>query len=181
VTLTLTQITFLIGGLLAALNTFALLAPERARAALLAFPRDVWSARVISAVDLIWVTWMVSHASLGRFEFLKPYIWILGIAAFVAINVLMDELLAPRALGGLLTLIANPVMAEARWADSPWRLVIIILMYSWVIAGIILLLSPFRFRKWFAYFLANDIRYHAACIGGILLGILLLAIGAWAI
>ena len=65
----------------------------------------------------------------------------------MAIIFLMDELLAARAFGGLLLLAGNPVLLAARWAPTPWRLVMPTLVYIWVLAGMILVLSPWRLRK----------------------------------
>jgi uncharacterized protein YjeT (DUF2065 family) len=47
----------------------------------------------------------------------------------------------------LLLLLANPVINTARWHESAWRLVMIGLAYLWAIAGILLVLSPYYFRR----------------------------------
>jgi len=145
--LTLAQIAFILAALLALSSIPALLAPARFRAAVMAFPRSLWPGWILSAVCLAWVAWVILHASLGRFDFLKPYVYAAAPIAFFLVIKFMDELLAPRALGGLLMLLANPVLNVARWHDSAWRLLLVVIAYVWVVVGIVLMLSPYRFRQ----------------------------------
>ena len=120
--------------------------PDTARRLARRFPRSRSAAVVLTALDLLWVTGIIRSASLGRFEYLKTYLVPAAVISFLAIVLLMDELLAPRALGGLLLLCGNPVLKAARWHASPWRLVVVGLVYLWVVAGMWLVLSPWRFR-----------------------------------
>lgn len=136
-----------IGLFVVALNIPCLLWPRAVRAAAAAFPRSRVPAWILTAVDLAWVTWIVLHAELGRFDWVKPYLYVAAPLSFFLVVFFMDELLAPRALGGLLLLLANPVIIAARWHESAWRLVMIGLAYVWAVAGIVLVLSPFYFRR----------------------------------
>ncbi len=135
------------GGVIVAVNLVCVVAPAQMREALRQFPRSRLPAWVLLAFDVTWVTWVMLHAPLGRFEPVKPWLYAAAPAAFLLMAVFMDELLAPRALGGLLLLVANPVLAAARWHESNWRLVMTVVAYIWVVAGISLVLSPFRFRQ----------------------------------
>jgi len=130
----------LVGGLI------PIVSAERTTELLRRFPRSRTAAAVLTAVDLAWVAMIILRAPLGRFEFLKPYVIPAAIAAFAILFFFMDELLAPRALGGLLLLAGDPVLDAARWHPSQWRLVVVALVYLWVIAGMWLVLSPWRFR-----------------------------------
>mgnify|MGYP003608693188 CR=1 FL=1 len=125
----------------------AVFAPNHFRRALLAVPRSRWPGWALTLVDLAWVSWVIYHASLGRFEFMKPWLYVAAPVSFLLIVFFMDELLAPRAFGGLLLLVANPVLNAARWHDSNWRWVMAFIAYVWVIGGIMLVLSPYRFRQ----------------------------------
>jgi hypothetical protein len=101
----------------------------------------------LTAIDISWVAWIILHASLGRFELLKPLVYIAAPVSFFALVYFVDELLAPRALGGLLLLLANPILNSARWIETDWRFVMIVMAYMWVITGILFVLSPFRLRQ----------------------------------
>ncbi|MGD9781690.1 MAG: hypothetical protein AB7V14_05995 [Kiritimatiellia bacterium] len=143
-----------LGLALAALGALGMLAgaaalrfPGALRAGLSAFPRSKWPGWMLAAVCTFWVAWVVSHAALGRFSFVKPYVPVLAVLTFAAVVYFLDELLSPRALGGLLLLAANPILNGVRWADSAWRFVPAAIAYAWVVAGCALMLHPWLFRK----------------------------------
>ncbi len=164
-------------GILALLAGFALLAaPAACRAYVPGIGRHLPTAWVLTAVDLLWVAWIVNNASLGRFDALKPGLYLLTPLAFFLTIRYVDELLGARALGGLLLLMANPVLNAARWLDTDWRFVMTVLAYLWAIAGIWLTLSPFMWRRWTAPLLATDARARALGASKIAFGILLLVL-----
>jgi uncharacterized protein YjeT (DUF2065 family) len=100
-----------------------------------------------------------------------------GVLVFVAMVWLMDELLAPRALGGLLLLAANPLLNAVRWADSAWRYVPVVTAYAWVIVGCALMLYPWLFRRWSAQFVEKPGWLRLAGGGKLLAGVVLAAAG----
>lgn len=132
---------FLLGGLP------MLLAPAAAQRALAAFPRSRTAAWILTALDLAWVVLIMRGASLGRFDILKPYLPFAGVATFAAIVWGLDELLAVRALGGLLLLLGDPILDTVRWTGGAWPIAAAILAYILVIVGAIWVLWPWTFRK----------------------------------
>jgi hypothetical protein len=166
-----------LGGLGLAAGTAVLRFPAALRAGLSAFPRSKGPGWILTAVCIFWVAWVVQHAALGRFEGLKPLIPVVAVALFAAMVWLLDELLAPRALGGLLLLVANPVLNGVRWADSAWRFVPALIAYAWVIAGCALMLHPWVFRKLVQRFMASDGLVRMAGWAKLLAGVVLLAAG----
>lgn len=125
----------------------ALLAPAGAARLLARFPRDRWAGRALSVVALIWSGWLIYAMPL---EFLMPYRrWVpWAILAAVPLTwAAMPDLLACRALGGLLCLLPAPVLQVARFHPSPWRLVVVVLMYGAAIKGMVLLMSPHYLRR----------------------------------
>jgi uncharacterized protein YjeT (DUF2065 family) len=173
----LAQIACAIGILILLINIPAVMAPEKFIQAAKAFPRNKMAAWVLTALDLFWVSWIILHANLGRFEFIKPAIYLAAPLSFLLIAVFMDELLAPRALGGLLLLMANPVLSAARWHPSVWRLVLTVLAYVWVVVGIMLVLSPYRFRQMVEWVNSTPTRARALGFVRCLLGVILLGLG----
>lgn len=137
------------GGALCASAGVALLAAgETVRRVLAAFPRNKPAGWILTAASLIWVVWIVYHARLGGFEYLKPWLFLAGPVSFVLIVWLLEELLAARALGGILLLAMNPVLVMARLHPSPWRLVMPAVAYVIIVAGMAWVLGPYRFRRW---------------------------------
>ncbi|MBU0676597.1 MAG: hypothetical protein KJ626_00640 [Verrucomicrobia bacterium] len=165
----------IVGMVMLVLHLPLMLAPEKVRNALAGFPRNSAAARILVGVDLFWVAWVVLHASLGRFEFLKPGVYVAAPVAYLLLVFFLDELLAARAVGGLFLLLANPVLNIARWHESDWRLVMPVLAYSWVIVGIVLVLSPFRFRH-MADFLTGGSRARVTGFAGVAVGLFVLAL-----
>jgi hypothetical protein len=135
-------------GVVLALAYLPLLAfPDRAQEGLKQFPRARWAAWILTALDLAWVGWLLVNTPLGMFEPYRRAFYAMVPVTFVLVVMFMDELLAPRALGGLLLLAPTPLLDAARWHTSPWRFVVIILAFVLVIKGLTLVLSPFMFRK----------------------------------
>ena len=169
----------LLGALGLAAGVALLRWPAALRAGLAAFPRSKWPGRVLAAIGSIWVCWVIQHAALGRFEAVKPLIPVLGLAGYGAIVVFLDELLAPRALGGLLLLLANPMLNGVRWSDSAWRFAVVAIAYAWVMAGCALMLHPWAFRRLAERFAGSPGWLRAAGWGKVLAGAVLLAAGIW--
>lgn len=141
------------------------------------FPRSVAPAWILTAL----CCWLGAKEALsmnmGFLDSYKQYIYILAPVVFVASVVYMKELLAPRALGGFLLLIAVPILHAARWHASEWRLIVVALVYLWIIYGLLLLLSPWWFRKTYQPFLVNEGLFKAAAYSKIAFGLALLLLG----
>ncbi len=125
-----------------------LFSPVRAQECLKAFPRHRLTGAVLACAALVWATILLMKMNMGALEKYEPLLLVLAPLVFVLVVFFVDELLAPRALGGLLLLIPAPVLAAARWHESPWRYFAIVSAYLMVIKGISLVLSPYLFRRW---------------------------------
>ncbi|MFA7256596.1 MAG: DUF2065 family protein [Kiritimatiellales bacterium] len=143
----LSVVSLLIGLLALSVGLLSLLVPARVRAGLAAFPRSIWPGRILASIDLVWAAYELSRMHLGMFDAWKVHLyWLTPVAIYLCIKYL-DELLSPRALGGLFLLAAGPVLAAARWHPSEWRLIITVLAYLWIALGLLFLLSPWWFRR----------------------------------
>lgn len=145
--MTLPSILAVTAALALALGLPMLLAPAASQRALAAFPRNRVAAWILTALDLAWVVFIMSHAELGLFNILKPYLPIAGIAVFAAIVWGLDELLAVRALGGLLLLLGDPILDAVRWTGGAWPIAAAVLAYLLVIVGAVWVLWPWKFRQ----------------------------------
>lgn len=169
---------YIVGAILAFIGLAALGAKEPFLRAVQAFPRHALWARMLTAVVLGWTVWILFNMSLGWFEPYKNTIYILAPIAYFLIVIYLDELLAPRMLGVLLLLAAAPVLDAARWHDSPWRLVLTVIVYVWVVWGMVLVLSPYRFRNTIEAWTGNDVVFKCAAIVLAGLGLLLVSLSA---
>lgn len=135
------------GSLLAILYAPFVFFPEKALRTLRGFHRNVWAGRILAAIALIWSGWLFHKTPLPWFEPFKMWLIPIGLVVFVLLIWLMRELLAPRALGGLLLLAPAPLLTAAFQQPSPWRLVVVVLAYVMAVKGLLLALNPYMFRK----------------------------------
>jgi uncharacterized protein YjeT (DUF2065 family) len=150
--------------------------PGSVAPALAGFPRCRVAAGILTAASLFWAAMIVYNADLGRFDSLKPGIMLGAVVLFFLVFFLMDELLASRALGGLLMLVATPILNAARFHASGFRLVPVVLAYVIVVAGMALVLNPYLFRKAVERIGPSPARWRAIGGGGIALSVVLLAL-----
>ena len=81
---------------------------------------------------------------------LDPYKRFLPLVVLVCIPLSwywLDELLACRAMGGLLMLFPAPLLLCVRSHPSPWRLVLVTAAYLAIIKGMVLMLYPWHMRR----------------------------------
>ena len=138
----------LLGTVIALCGVSFILSPERVPAWLKRAPRNVVLAWLLTAIDLGGAAVILGRSTLlVRDAWATRTVLIVLPVAFLCLVLFLDELLAARSFGGLLALAGAPYLDIARWHPSPWRLVIPVLTYVWIIAGMTLMLSPFRFRQ----------------------------------
>jgi hypothetical protein len=144
------------------------------------FPRSVFPAWVLTAL----CCWLGAREALGmNMGFLDSYkvcIYVLAPVVFIASLVYLKELLAPRALGGFLLLISVPIIRTATLSEKPMFQVVVTLMYLLIIYGLVLMMSPWWFRKFYQAVLANKLICKAATVCKATLGIALILLGIFA-
>jgi len=167
-----------LGGVKVAGSLGSLYAPDLARRIWLAFSRNDMTGWVLTAVDIFWACWLLlSTPPFSETPNIEPMVYVGGPLTFFILVIFLDELLAPRALGGFLLLLAEPVLALAREHASTWSLVMTAIAYLWIIYGMILVVSPFRFRKVAEVLTRDRKRFHAGNVFGFAVGCVLLILG----
>ncbi len=175
--MTLQWIAIILGVLATAGGLVGVLRPELVKKMIELFPRSVAPAWIFAALCCVLGAKEALGMNMGFLDAYKKYIYILSPAVFIASVVYMKELLAPRALGGFLLLIAVPILQIARWHESPLRLVVVVLAYLWIVIGLVLLMSPWYFRKLSAPIMENESRFKAIAFTKTALGVVLLLLG----
>lgn len=163
----LQMLAMIMGGGAALLALPCLLAPPAAREWVRDFPRSRVAGWLLSAVGVTWVTWLLFLTPLAWFDTYKSALYVLAPLFFLLVVTYMGELLAPRALGGLLILVPGVIVDMARQRG----LLLVSLAYLMVVLGITLVLSPYLIRK----VLTNKIKTDA---GWRRLGLLVSGLGA---
>lgn len=124
-----------------------LLAPEKTLGVYNRLYRNVLAARALTLIDMVWVGILLLDTFWGGYEPYKRWTYVAVPVAILLICVYVDDLLMPRALGGLFLLVPAPVLSVFRWEASTFRYVLIVFCYLLVIAGFALIMNPFMYRK----------------------------------
>ena len=82
-------------------------------------------------------------------------------------------------MAALLLLIAKQMVDAADLSLTPWRLVVTVVAYFWVVAAIWLTVAPHHFRDLLGFVMADDKRCRLACSAGIVVGLALVALGVF--
>jgi len=85
--------------------------------------------------------------------------------------------LAARGLGCLLLLGAAVVLDAAFLATTPWRYVMTLMAYYWVVAGMVLVYSPHLWRDAINYVTRTPQRLRLFAWPGAIFGLALIALG----
>jgi hypothetical protein len=172
-TLSLSCIAYGLGVFFVLFNLPFILSPDATRRALQWFPRSTIPAWILTLLDLSWFGWLLYHEPLWQFfDYVRPWLWLIMPVLTILVCVFVDELLAARALGGLLLLVAGPILDAARFHPSLWRYLPIVMAYAWIAGGIIFVLAPYRVRRFFEFITRTDLRCRVG--GGVRLAVGLL-------
>ena len=157
---------------------FVLLRPSGVSRTLNAFPRHTLSGYALSVIAWAWVGYAVYLMDL---DLINPYKYLLPFAVLACIPLTwfwMGNLLPCRALGGILTLFPYELLHTVRSHPSPWRRVLVVLAYIAIIKGMVYILYPWKLRQQIVWVTARPTLFRAVGAVDVLLGILLIALGA---
>jgi hypothetical protein len=164
----LAVLTSVLGGIKIAGCLFSLYQLDASRRAWRGFSRHEMSAWVLTGIDLCWAAWLVLHTPpFSGMPRIEPMVYVATPLAFFVIVVFLDELLAARALGGLLLLLAAPVLAAARANPSPFSVIMTVAAYAWVVAGMVWVVSPYLLRQALATLTHDRKRYRVYNLAGL--------------
>lgn len=124
------------------------LLPETIKTWALAFPRNIWAGRILTAVDLALVTWLLLTEGFSWVDEHRLFFLIAAPVAYIIIVIYMDELLSVRALGGLFLLLPYGILKAAFEHPAASKLLMTCFAYLLVVAGMALVWSPYLFRKY---------------------------------
>jgi hypothetical protein len=132
------------GALLVLLSLAAVVLP--ARSLLPQFPRSRMAGAALLTVDLVWSFWLLVTMEMGEFaSFRRPLLILLPIG-FILVLRFVDEFLAVRALGILCLLAAEPLLDAAFLRPETSRLLVAVLAYLMIVAGLIWVTMPYLLR-----------------------------------
>jgi hypothetical protein len=158
-------------------HIYALVNPSGCRAVLRRFPRSLPCGYALMAVGTVWFLWNLRQEAIADFAAYKPMM-LLGFAVLGVLScVFVSDFLAVRGLALVLLLLAKLMVDSARWADTAWRLVVVVWAYLMVIAGIWFTVAPWRARDILFWWTATDQRMRVASGIRIVFGLFLAVLG----
>jgi hypothetical protein len=173
----LSMLSILLGLGLAAPQVYGLMNPQGLRRAARAFPRSVPLGWALMALGTAWFLFNLNKENISDFAAYKPYL-LAGFAMLgVGCCVYAQDYLAVRGLSVVLLLLAKLTIDTARWADTPWRLVLISWAYLWVVAGIWFTTSPWRLRDLLYWATDTDTRIRIGSGVRLAFSLLVIALG----
>ncbi len=178
--MSLQWISILLGALAVIGGSIGLFRPDLVKRFAELFPRSMVPAWILTALCCGLGAKEAMTMNMGFLDAYKVYIYAIAPAVFIASLIYLKELLAPRALGGFLLLIAVPIVRTAALSGKPFFQVVVALVYLWIIYGLVLLMSPWWFRKLYKPFLENERLFKATALGKMVSGIALILLGIFA-
>jgi len=121
--------------------------PQTINSWLAAFPRNVWAGRILAAIDIALVAFLLLSEGFSWVDAHRQLVFLAAPLAFFIVVFLMDELLSVRALGGLFLLVPFWVINAAFLHPAQSRLLMTTFAYLLVVVGMVLVWSPYLFRK----------------------------------
>ena len=170
-----------LGVLLLAVHLVALLKSETTQSFLKQFPRNYKWGVILLSIDFAWSMLIMSNMDMGEFFNLRTkFLFVLPVA-FVLVLIFVKEFLAVRALGALMLLVSGPVLTAAFLQPPASRVLVPILAYAWIIAGMYFVGMPFLMRDWVNWVTQTTGRWKLATLGGVAYGVVMLvvAVVAW--
>jgi len=172
------KVVAIIVGLLIALGHLPLaLAPVRFGALMRTLPRNYPLGVVLMLSATLWFTTLTGVMDLGEISGARVQLMAVWTVAGVLVVIFVPGFLAARGLGCLLLLGAAVILDAAFLATTPWRYVMTLLAYYWVIAGMALVYSPHLWRDLINYVTKTPERLRAMSWPGVIFGVVLIALG----
>ena len=154
-------------------HAFAFLRPEQAVAWAKAFPRSRGAATVLIAIAAVWGFLLVQSIDLGEFSQLRNFMLLAIVAGAILSWIYVPEFLAARSLGMLLLLAAEPLLESTMLRHETSRLLLVVLAYAWVIAGLFFVGMPYLLRDAIQWVTADRNRLKFGAIAGAVYGLAL--------
>jgi len=163
----------LVGLWLLAIHGLALVKGPAIKAWLKTFPRSKFMGTLLLVVATVWAWWVVATIDLGEFTDWRDRVKVIIPIAAILTYLYADEFLAPRALGMIVLLAAEPLLESAFMRPEMSRLFMVSLVYVWITLALFWVGMPFTLRDQITWITAAHSRWRLATFAGLAYGALL--------
>ena len=163
---------------LLAIHALALAKRKAVQEWLRTFPRSKALGTVLLVVVTAWSWWLINTIDLGEFSNWRDRLKVLIPVAAVLTYLYADEFLAPRSLGMLVLLAAEPLLEAAFLRPEMTRLFLVTLVYVWIVFALFWIGMPYTLRDQINWLIGSETRWRAAAFAGLAYGALLVLLPA---
>jgi hypothetical protein len=153
------------------------LAPEKLGPWLRSLPRNYPLGVLLMLSATLWFTTLTGLMDLGEISGMRMQLMVVWAVSGILVVIFVPAFLAARGLGCLLLLAAALVLDAAFLATTPWRYVMTVLAYYWVVAGMVLVYSPHLGRDAIHFVSRTPPRLRLFAWAGAVFGLVLVVLG----
>lgn len=176
--MTLSKLAILLGVLVAVPQVWALLKPAEFAARARKFPRSEGWGYFLMAIGASWFLYRLNQEAIAEFAAYKPYMLVGFGAVALAACFFVPDYLAVRGLSITTLMLAGYTLGFTRWADTPWRLVLVIWAYLAIIMSMWFMISPWRLRDILNWATASPSRMRSLALTRLAFAVLVIILGA---
>jgi len=141
------------------------------------FPRNETAGWTLTLVGMAWFLWVLSGETLADFERFRMHFKVFIVATGVGACFFLKDFLAVRGLAVVLLMLAKLIVETARWHESDWRLVLVVLAYALVVKAMWFTVAPWRMRDILDWATASEQRFKMMCGVRLAFAVLLMVLG----
>ena len=156
--LKLSTLSIILGLIVALPSVFGVVKPKSFAEAVRGFHRQTAVGYVLMLLGTAWFLYYVSQESVSDFASMKKIFYLLFGAVGIGSCIFVKDFLPVRGLAVVFLLAAKLMVDNARWEDTPWRLVISSWAYVLALAGMWFTVSPWRLRDILNWSVASESR-----------------------
>jgi len=167
----------IVGLVIAAGHLPGAIAPEKFGPMLKRLTRNYPLGIVLMLAATLWLTILTSVMDLGEISGARTQLMAVWMIAGVLVSIFVPGYLSVRGLGCLLLMAAALMLDAAFLVLTPWRYVVTLLAYFWVVAGMVFVYSPHLGRDAAFYVTQTPQRLRLFAWPGVVFGLLVIALG----
>jgi uncharacterized protein YjeT (DUF2065 family) len=167
----------IVGALIALAHLPSALAPVRWTPTLRGLPRNYPLGVVLMLAATAWFTVLTGVMDLGEISGIRTQLCAVWAISGLLMTIFVPGFLAVRGLGCLLLLASALILDACFLVETPWRYVLTVTAYGWVIAGMLLVYSPHYGRDAIQYLTQSPDRLRLFSWPGVVLGALIIVLG----
>jgi hypothetical protein len=178
--MTLSNFSMLLGAAVAIPAVWALMKPAQFAESLKKFPRSEMWGYALTAIGAAWFLFNVNREAIAEFAAYKTHMLVGFGSVAVLACFFVPDFLAVRGLCVTTLMLCSYLLSLTRWADSQWRLLLVVAAYIWIVVSIWWMVSPWRMRDFINWLTARPERLRSFAIMRLVFGVALIVLGVTA-